>query len=53
MLFRSFEYLKHCVAVSLSKVLFDRSLVRSDSWSEITERAKQFTQKLESLKVPK
>ena len=49
----AFEYLKHCVAVSLGKALFDKSLVRSDNWSEITERAKQFTQKLESLKVPK
>ena len=47
------EYLKHCVAVSVGKSLFDKALIRSDKWSEITERAKQFTQKLESLKVAK
>ena len=47
------EYLKHCVAVSIGKSLFDKSLIRSDKWSEITERARQFTQKLESLKVAK
>ena len=47
------EYLKHCVAVSVGKGVFDKALVRSDNWSEITERAKQFTQKLESLKVAK
>ena len=47
----AFEYLKYCVSVSLGKGLFDKQLVRSDSWAEITERAKQFTQKLEALKV--
>ena len=47
------EYLKHCIAVSIGKNLFDKALIRSDKWSEITERAKQFTQKLESLKVVK
>lgn len=47
----AFEYLKHCISVSLYKALFDRSLIRSDNWAEIKERAKQFTQKLESLKV--
>ena len=45
------EYLKHCVAVSLGKAIFDKGLVRSDNWSEITDRAKQFTQKLDALKV--
>lgn len=48
-----FEYLKHCIAISLRKALFDKSLIRSDNWSEITERAKQFTQKLETLKLTK
>ncbi len=47
------EYLKHCIAVSIGKNIFDKSLLRSDKWSEITERARQFTQKLESLKVVK
>ncbi len=47
------DYLKYSVAVSLCMALFDKPLVRSDNWAEITERAKQFTQKLESLKVAK
>ncbi len=49
----STEYLKHCVAVSVGKAIFDKPLIRSDKWSEITERAKQFIQKLEPLKVSK
>lgn len=49
----AFEYLKNCVAVSLGKAIFDKSLVRANSWSEIAERAKQFTRKLDSLKVSK
>ena len=49
----AFEYLKSCVAVNVSKALFDRSLIRSDNWSEITERAKLLTQKLEALRVTK
>ena len=47
----AFDYLKSCVAINVSKALFDRSLIRSDNWSEITERAKFLTQKLEALKV--
>ncbi len=47
----SFEYLKHCVAVTLRGAIFDRPLVRSDNWSEMAERARQFTQKLETSKV--
>ena len=49
----AFEYLKACVAVNVSNSLFDRSIIRSDNWNEITERAKFFTQKLEALKVTK
>ena len=49
----AFEYLKHSVAVSIGTGLFDKALVRSDKWAEITERAKQFTQKLDSIKVAK
>ena len=49
----AFEYLKHCVSVSVRKALFDRSIIRQDNWGEIKERAKQFTQKLEGLKVTK
>lgn len=48
-----FEYLKYTVAVTSRKGLFDKSLIRTDNWTEIAERAKQFTQKLEALKVAK
>ena len=47
------EYWKHTVAVSLRNAIFDKALVRSDNWSEITERARRLTQKLEGLKVAK
>jgi 2-dehydro-3-deoxyphosphogluconate aldolase/(4S)-4-hydroxy-2-oxoglutarate aldolase len=47
------DYLKHCVAVSVGKALYDKSLIRQDNWAEVGERAKQFTQKLEALKVTK
>lgn len=49
----AFEYLKHCVAVFVDRALFDKPLVRQDNWTEITERAKRLTQKLESLKAIK
>jgi len=49
----AFDYLKHCVAVTVGEAVFDKALVRAHSWSEITERAKQFTQRLESLRVSK
>ncbi|MBN1687786.1 MAG: bifunctional 4-hydroxy-2-oxoglutarate aldolase/2-dehydro-3-deoxy-phosphogluconate aldolase [Candidatus Omnitrophica bacterium] len=49
----AFEYLKYCSAVCLRSSVFDKPLVRSDKWGEITDRARQFTQKLEPLKVPK
>ena len=45
------EYLKHCVALSIGNSLFEKALVRSDKWTELVERARQFTQKVESLKV--
>jgi 2-dehydro-3-deoxyphosphogluconate aldolase / (4S)-4-hydroxy-2-oxoglutarate aldolase len=44
------EYLKYCVAVSLGNPLFDKNLMRSDKWSEVTERAKQFSQKVDAVK---
>ncbi len=47
----AFDYLKYTSAVYLDKALFDKSLVRSHSWSEIKLRAKQLTQRLDSLKV--
>ncbi|OGW82634.1 MAG: hypothetical protein A2Z83_07180 [Omnitrophica bacterium GWA2_52_8] len=49
----AFEYLKHCTAVSLRSALFERGLIRSDNWAEITARAKQFAQRLDGLKVSK
>ncbi len=45
------EYLKHCVALSIGNSLFEKALVRSDKWTELAERARQFTQKVESLKI--
>jgi 2-dehydro-3-deoxyphosphogluconate aldolase/(4S)-4-hydroxy-2-oxoglutarate aldolase len=49
----AFEYLKHCVAVTLREAIFDRPLVRTDNWLEMTERSRQFTQRLETHKVAK
>jgi 2-keto-3-deoxy-6-phosphogluconate aldolase len=49
----AFDYLKNCIAVFLGKAIFDKALVRANNWSEIRERAKQFTTKLEALKVSK
>lgn len=48
------EYLKSgATACVVGRSLCDKTLIRSHLWSEITERAKQFIQKLESLKVPR
>lgn len=49
----TFEYLKYTLGVTLGKGLFDKALVRANNWAEITDRARQFIQKLESLKVSK
>lgn len=49
----AFDYLKYACAVSLNQAFFDKALVRSNNWSEITERARQLTQKLDSLKAVK
>jgi 2-dehydro-3-deoxyphosphogluconate aldolase/(4S)-4-hydroxy-2-oxoglutarate aldolase len=49
----AFDYLKYCVAVSFDKAIFDKTLVRANNWTEIAGRARQLTQKLESLKVSK
>ena len=49
----AFEYLKYCVAVSVGKAICEKSLIRAHSWSEITDRAKQLTSKLEPLKTSK
>ncbi|MBI2166855.1 MAG: bifunctional 4-hydroxy-2-oxoglutarate aldolase/2-dehydro-3-deoxy-phosphogluconate aldolase [Candidatus Omnitrophica bacterium] len=48
-----FDYLKYCCAVTITKAVYDKALVRAHHWAEITERVRQITQKLEALKVPK
>lgn len=40
-------------ACVVGRSLSDKSLIRAHQWSEITERAKQLVQKLETLKVPR
>ncbi len=49
----AFVFLKDCVAVAVGETLFDRSLLRADNWAEITDRARQLSQKLETLKTTK
>lgn len=49
----AFDYLKYACAVSLDQDFFDKSVIRANNWPEITERTRQLTQKLESLKVTK
>jgi len=46
------DYLKAgAVACAIGRSLCDKSLIRAHQWPEITERAKQFIQKLEPAKV--
>lgn len=49
----AFDYLKYACAVAIHQPVIDKALIRSHHWQEITERVRQLTQKLESLKVPK
>lgn len=49
----AFEFLKHGIGAFLDKALFDKQLIRQNNWSEITQRAKKLTQRLESLKLAK
>jgi 2-dehydro-3-deoxyphosphogluconate aldolase/(4S)-4-hydroxy-2-oxoglutarate aldolase len=49
----AFEYLKYSCAVALDHAFIDKSLIRANKWSEITELARQLTQKLEALRVAK
>lgn len=39
------------IAAAIGQSICDKSLIRAHNWHEITERAKKFQQKLESLKV--
>ena len=48
-----FDYLKYACAVAIHGPILDKALVRAHNWQEITDRCKQLTQKLESLKVSK
>ena len=48
------EYIKGgATACVVGRSLCDKSHIRAHQWSEITEHAKQFVQKLEGLKVPR
>lgn len=49
----AFDYLKYACAVALTRAFFDPSLMRANNWTGITEKVRQLTQKLESLKVPR
>lgn len=49
----AFDYLKYACAVALNQAFFDRAQIRSNNWLSITEKARQLTQKLESLRVSK
>ena len=48
------DYIKvGATACAIGRSLCDKTLIRAHQWSEISERAKQFIQKLESLKIPR
>ena len=48
------DYLKAgATACVIGRSICDKSLIRAHQWPEVTERAKQFVQKLETLKVPR
>lgn len=49
----AFDYLRYTCAVAIHGPILDKALVRAHNWQEITDRCKQLTQKLESLKVSK
>ena len=49
----AFDYLRYACAVSLNQFFFDKGLIRSNNWTAITDRTRQLTQKLETLKVSK
>lgn len=49
----AFDYLKYSCGVAIGYGVIDKSLIRADNWTEIAERARQLTQRLESLKVAK
>jgi len=49
----AFDYLRYACGVALNQSFFDKTLIRSNNWSAITERTRQLTQKLETLKVSK
>ena len=49
----AFDYLKYACAVAIHQPVFDKALIRAHNWQEITDRCRQLTQKLETLKVSK
>ncbi len=49
----AFDYLKYACAVTIHQPVLDKALIRAHNWQEITDRCRQLTQKLETLKVSK
>ena len=48
------DYIKAgATACVIGRSICDKALIRAHQWTDTTERAKQFTQKLESLKIPR
>ena len=48
------EYIRDgAAAVAIGRAICDKVLIRAHNWQEITERAKKFQQKLETLKIPR
>jgi 2-dehydro-3-deoxyphosphogluconate aldolase / (4S)-4-hydroxy-2-oxoglutarate aldolase len=48
------DYIKAGVtACAIGRGLFDKSVIRTHEWKEVTDRARQFMEKLESIKVPR
>lgn len=48
------DYIKvGATACAIGRSLCDKTLIRAHQWAEISERARQLTQKLEFLKVPR
>ena len=48
------DYIKAgATACALGQALCDTSVIRQHQWLEVTERAKQFVEKVESLRVPR
>lgn len=49
----AYEYLRHCVAVSIHKALFEQNSQRKVDWVKMRDRAQLLVDRVESLKAPK